>query len=145
MFDQCTKCRRLRSLAEDGAASARQRRLIERHEAACEACRESAASTADAMAVLRSATIEVSVDKSFESRILRRWSVERRSRTISYWTPAVAGAVVAGAAILAVLQILLTSPVSEPTDLAGRAAQLETISQPDIPSYGETLVDERDR
>lgn len=139
MFDQCTKCRRLRSLAEDGIASARQLRLIERHEGACEACRESAVSTADAMSALRSATVDVSVNQSFESRILRRWSVERRARTISYWTPAVAGAVVAGAAILAVLQILLSSPVSDPTDMAGREAQL------DVPSYGETLVDDSDR
>ena len=139
MFDKCTKNRRLRSLAEDGAASARQLRLVESHEAACEACRESATSTANAMTALRSARLDLSVDQSFESRILRRWSVERRARTISYWTPAVAGAVVAGAAILAVLQILLSSPVSDPTDLAGREAQL------DVPSYGETLVDDSDR
>ena len=139
MFDPCARCRRLRSLAEDERASARQMRVIEQHEAVCEPCRESAADTADAMAVLRSASVEASPDKSFESRVLRRWRVERRSRAISYWAPAVAGAVVAGAAILAVLQILLSSSVSDPTDLAGREAQL------DVPSYGETLVDDSDR
>ncbi|MCH7946087.1 MAG: hypothetical protein IIC73_08770 [Armatimonadetes bacterium] len=118
-------------------------RLIEQHEAVCEPCRESAADTADAMALLRSATVEPSLDKSFESRVLRTWRAERRSRTISYWTPAVAGAVVAGAAILAVLQILLSSPVGDPADLTGREAQLNADSLPDIPSYGETVDDDR--
>lgn len=142
MFDPCKSCRRLRSIAEDGRASARQVRLIEQHEAVCQPCRESAADTADAMAVLRSAAVEPSLDESFESRVLRTWRAERRSRTISYWTPAVFGAVVAGAAILAVLQILLSSPVGDPADMTGREAQL---GQPDIPDYGETVVDDRAR
>ncbi|MCH8978633.1 MAG: hypothetical protein IH945_05245 [Armatimonadetes bacterium] len=132
-------------MAEDDRASATQLRLIERHEAACESCRESVSSIADAMAVLRSATVEPSLDKSFESRVLRRWRVERRSRTISYWTPAVAGAVVAGAAILAVLQLLLSSPVGDPADLTGREAQLSADGLPEIPSYSETVADDRAR
>ena len=145
MFDPCTRCRRLRSLAEDERASARQMRLIEQHEAVCEPCRESAADTADAMAVLRSATVEASLDKSFESRVLRTWRAERRSRTISFWTPAVFGAVVAGAAILAVLQILQSSPVGDPADLIGREAQLNREGQQDILSYSETVEDDRAR
>ncbi len=143
MFDPCKSCRRLRSIAEDGRASARQVRLIEQHEAVCRPCRESATDTADAMAVLRSATVEPSLDESFESRVLRTWHAERRSRAISYWTPAVFGAVVAGAAILAVLQILLSSPVGDPADMTGREVQLS--AQPDIPDYGETVVDDRAR
>ena len=145
MFDPCTRCRRLRSLAEDGMASARQMRLIEQHEAVCEPCRDSAAGTVAAMVVLRSATIEPSPDKSFESRVLRRWRIERRSRALSYWAPTVVGAVVAGAAILAVLQILLSSPVGDPADLAGREAQLNGDSLPDIPRYSETIDDDRAR
>ncbi|MCH8980059.1 MAG: hypothetical protein IH945_12580 [Armatimonadetes bacterium] len=145
MFDPCARCRRLRSLAEDERASARQMRVIEQHEAVCEPCRESAADTADAMAVLRSASVEASPDKSFESRVLRRWRVERRSRAISYWAPAVAGAVVAGAAILAVLQILLSLPVGDPADLAGREAQLNRDVLPDVPDYSETIDDDRAR
>lgn len=97
------------------------------------------------MAVLRSATVEASPDKSFESRVMRTWRAERRARTVSYWTPAIAGAVVAGAAILAVLQILLSSPIADSAELAGREAQLDAGGLPDAPSYGETVEDDRAR
>jgi hypothetical protein len=85
------------------------------------------------MEFLRSASIEPEPDPTFESRFIRRWRVERRSRTVSYWMPAVVGAVVASVALLAVLQILFAAPGKSRIDLKDREAQLT------IPSYRETI------
>jgi hypothetical protein len=85
--------------------------------------------------------IEPRPDPSFESRFIRRWRVERRLRAVSYWMPAVAGAIVASVALLAVLQILFTSPSRNNADTRNR----EALRSPAIPAYGEASNFESNR
>ncbi len=94
-----------------------------------------------ALSALRAAVIEPQPDPSFESRFIRRWRVERRARAVSYWMPAIAGAVVASVALLAVLQILFASPSRSDADLKNR----EALRSPAIPTYGEASNFDTDR
>lgn len=133
MFNSCNRYRRLKMLSEDGRATPHQEAFLAKHEDSCSQCAEEHALTLSAMEFLRSNVIEPEPDPTFESRFIRRWRVERRARTVSYWMPAVVGAVVASVALLAVLQILFAAPVRDKVDLKGREAQLT------IPSFGETI------
>ncbi len=134
MLNPCARYRRLKTLSEDGRTSPKQSAFVARHEATCNRCAAEQALTDAAMDFLRSSAIEPEPDPTFESRFIRRWRVEQRARTVSYWMPAVVGAVVASVALLAVIQILFASPVKRDIDLKGREAQLN------IPSYGETVI-----
>lgn len=133
MFNQCARYRRYKLLCEDGVASERQARFVAGHEQACNKCAAEHDLTLSALSALRSAVIEPEPDPSFESRFIRRWRVERRARAVSYWMPAIAGAVVASVALLAILQILFAAPAGTDVDLKNREATL------DIPNYGETI------
>lgn len=121
-------------LAGDGRASERQLRFIHRHESSCQQCTVEQVAVSDAMAALRFSTIEPGHDLSFESRIIRQVRAERKATSVSYWIPAIAGAVVTSAALLAILQILFAAPVTESIDTKGREAQLG------IPSYSVESV-----
>ena len=134
MFNKCARYRRLKLLSEDGRTSPRQEAYVVDHEQTCSKCTAEHSLTESAMEYLRTSAIEPTPDPTFESRFIRRWRVERRSRVVSYWMPAVVGAVVASVALLAVIQILFSSPIKRSIDLQGREAQLN------IPSYGETVV-----
>lgn len=134
MFNECARYRRLKMLSEDGQTSPKQEAFVARHESSCSRCAADHALTECAMDFLRANAIEPEPDPTFESRFIRRWRVEQRSRVVSYWMPAVVGAVVASVALLAVIQILFASPAKPEVDIKGREAQLN------IPSYGETLI-----
>lgn len=129
MISSCTKYRRLKMLAGDGRASERELRFIHKHESSCQRCTAEHASVAEAMAAIRSTAIEPDRDLSFESRIIRQVRVERKATSVSYWLPAIAGAVVTSAALLAILQIMLAAPISERIDTKGQEVNLG------IPSY----------
>lgn len=89
-----------------------------------------------ALAEFRATKVEPAADPGFEARFIRRWRVERRSRAVSYWMPAIAGAVIASAALLAVLQILFTSPAHNAVDPKGKEASLDIGTKIEIPDYG---------
>jgi anti-sigma factor RsiW len=141
LFNSCGKYRRVKLLAEDGRASRRQSSFLERHEATCDQCRQEHALTMSALSALRASVIEPEPDPGFESRFIRRWRVESRARAVSYWMPAIAGAIVASVALLAVLQILFAAPTVVPVDTKGREALLPRTEQPEIPNFGESLTD----
>jgi hypothetical protein len=135
VFNGCARYRKCKLLCEDGVATRRQRTFVERHEADCADCARQHALTMSALGALRSAAIEPQPDPGFESRFIRVWRIERRSRAVSYWMPAVAGAVVAGVALLAVLQILFSSPARENADLKNREAR-----GPVLPTHSEAFT-----
>lgn len=135
IFDACARYRKVKEIAEDGRASFAQLVFIERHEADCPKCVNEFQATQQALSFLKSNIIEPEHSDEFESMVLKKWRVERRSRSVSYWLPAVAGAVVAGAAFLAVLQILVASPETRNAETKGREALLNStkVQIPQIP------------
>ncbi len=124
ILEKCSKYRKAKLLAGDGRATKKQREFIAVHESTCPSCLEEHDLTMNALNFLKHNVIEPNDCADMELRILRRWKVERRSRAVSYWMPAVAGAVVAGAALLAVLQILIASPQIKQKETKGREALL---------------------
>lgn len=129
IFDKCARYRKYKTLAEDGRATEAQYRFLESHEEKCPVCLEEHERTLQALNFLKSNVIEPLEGNDLETIILKRWRTERRSRVVTYWLPAVAGAVAAGAALLAVLQILVASPDIKRQDTKGREALLKRNSE----------------
>ena len=124
MFDKCARYRKFKLLAEDGRATRSQIKFLEHHQEHCSTCLEEHERTMRALSFLKSNVVEPLGGEDMEIRIIRRWRTERRNRVVTYWMPAVAGAVVAGAALLAVLQILVASPEIKQQNTKGREALL---------------------
>lgn len=141
MLNACSRYRKYKLLCEDGMASLRKQAFVQKHESTCPGCAAEHFVTMTALSALRGSVIEPEPDPTFESRFIRRWRVESRARAVSYWMPAVAGAVVASIALLAVLQILLAAPSADKADISNREAVRDD-SGPEIPLYEERyLVD----
>lgn len=79
----------------------------------------------EAMGFLRSGTLDVDATDDFEGRTIRRWKLESRKRTVSYWVPTLVGAGAAAAGLLAVLQLLLSGPEVPRVFLGNQEAKLE--------------------
>ncbi len=92
----------------------------------------------EAMAFLRSGMLEPSLSDDFDGRLMRRWRMESRRRTVAYWTPAIAGALVAAACLLTVLQLLMNAPQIQNVNLNGQAAKLDRPSDPAFSTFKDT-------
>jgi len=92
----------------------------------------------NAMAFLRSGQLESEMSEDFEGRLMRRWRMESRRRSIAYWTPAIAGGLVAAACLLTVLQLLMNGPQIQNVNLQGQEAKLEGPSDPAFSTFKDT-------
>lgn len=67
------------------------------------------------LGVLRESAIDEPIDtEKFDTRLLRRWNVKSAKTTFGYWSPAVLGAAIASVAVLALIQMLLSSSSMRP-------------------------------
>jgi hypothetical protein len=65
--------------------------------------------------VLRECSLDEPIDtERFDTRLIRRWQVASAKSTFRYWSPAVFGAAIASVAVLALLQMLLSSSSMRP-------------------------------
>lgn len=93
----------------DRPLSPKEEAFVSRHRESCGDCKDLQAQSSLAMNFLRAAAIDVSVTPAFEERVIRRLKVETTRESLRYWSPAVAGAFVAGLAVVAALQIITRS------------------------------------
>ncbi len=75
--------------------------------------------------VLRECAFDDHTDERFVADTLRKVRLDAKSRTIRYWSPMILSAAVGGLAVLALLQILLSAPTIQPTQLRGEEARLD--------------------
>ena len=102
----CRKFNRLASEQVDRELNATEVSFMEAHRNACPPCRASETTSSLALNMLRGACLDVQVSENFDERVIRRLHVQTGRESIRYWSPAVAGAFVAGLAVVAALQII---------------------------------------
>lgn len=103
----CRKFRRLSSEQEDRELTARESRFFDAHRARCSACRIYHSQTHAALDVLRGAAFtEVELTPMFDERVIRRFRAQKVKESIRYWSPALAGAMIACIAIFATLAMV---------------------------------------
>lgn len=105
----CSRFHKLVTEELDRQLSPKEEAFVSRHRESCSECKDLQAQSSLAMNFLRSAAIDVSVTPAFEERVIRRLKVETTRESLRYWSPAVAGAFVAGLAVVAALQIITRS------------------------------------
>lgn len=106
----CAKFKRLTNAELDGDLSARERQFLDRHRDVCTDCRSIESQGSLALNFLRASAIDdVEVSDNFDERVLRRLRVQTTRESLGYWSPAVAGAFVAGLAVIAALQMITRS------------------------------------
>lgn len=96
------------------------------------------AETDAAMAFLRDSAVEPQVSDDFDGRLIRAWRMESRKRTVAYWSPVIAGGLVAAACLLTVLQLLLNGPEIKKADIQGQEAKLEAKPDPAFSSFRDS-------
>ncbi|HTQ09014.1 MAG TPA: hypothetical protein VMI31_02980, partial [Fimbriimonadaceae bacterium] len=83
--------------------------FLHKHRQVCVECDDAASQSSVALNFLRAAAIEVEVHPQFDERVIRKLKVQRTRESLRYWSPAVAGAFIAGLAIVAALQMITRS------------------------------------
>jgi hypothetical protein len=130
----CGKYRRLMNEKFDRALSLRERGFMAQHRSVCTECRREETQGAFALNMLRLAAIEDEPMESglmFEERVLRRWRVQSTRESVRYWSPAFAGAAIAGLMVLAALQLVSGRPGIPSTSNPSGAVHLQ--SDPRLP------------
>ena len=83
--------------------------------------------------LLRNAIVEVEETSEFNDRVIRRWKLEQHRKKMMYWAPTMAGALVAGVGILAMLQMMTYHSIPSPVELEHQSAEIALPSQ-NLPS-----------
>jgi hypothetical protein len=103
-------CRRFRWLAserEDRSLTQQEQKFYDAHLTCCPDCATYDSQTHEALDVLRGAAfLEVDSTPMFEERVIRRLRTQQVRESIRYWSPALAGAVIACVAIFATLAMV---------------------------------------
>jgi predicted anti-sigma-YlaC factor YlaD len=105
----CSKFKKLASEALDRHLTPSEEAFVQRHRSACPECHDFQSQSSMAMNFLRSATIDVEVHPMFEERVIRKLRVQTTRESLRYWSPALAGAFIAGLAVVAALQMITRS------------------------------------
>jgi hypothetical protein len=105
----CSRFKKLASEALDRNLTPTEEAFVQRHRKACAECNEFQSQSSMAMNFLRSGAIEVDVNPQFEERVIRKLRVQTTRESLRYWSPALAGAFIAGLAVVAALQMITRS------------------------------------
>ncbi len=105
----CAKFKRLASEQLDRDLRPREEAFLHRHRKACADCRAAQTQSSLALNFLRASAIDVDVHPMFEERVIRKLKVQTARESLRYWSPAVAGAFIAGLAVVAALQMITRS------------------------------------
>jgi hypothetical protein len=123
----CRRFRRLASEREDRDLTSREDRFYEAHRACCSACRLYDSQAHAALDVLRGAAFtDVEFTPMFDERVIRRFRAQKVKESIRYWSPALAGAMIACIAIFATLAMVSRPEQLKSANLsAGSASRFE--------------------
>jgi hypothetical protein len=103
----CRRFRRLASEREDRELLQSESRFYDAHRSVCKACRLYDSQAHEALGVLRGAAFgDVELTPMFDERVIRRFRAQKVKESIQYWSPALAGAVIACVAIFATLAMV---------------------------------------
>ncbi|MBN9501191.1 MAG: hypothetical protein BGO01_14190 [Armatimonadetes bacterium 55-13] len=110
----CSKYQRLSNEKFDRTLSLAEREFLAKHRSVCSECRMRESQSSNALNMLRMAAFDDEVQDSFEpqfeERILRKLRVQSTRESVRYWSPAFVGAMIAGLAVLATLQLVPNRP-----------------------------------
>lgn len=105
----CSKFKKLSSEGLDRELTAQEEAFMDKHREECSECCDFHSQSSLAMNFLRASAMEVDVHPNFEERVIRKLRVQTTRESLRYWSPAVAGAFIAGLAVVAALQIITRS------------------------------------
>lgn len=109
-FFGCGKFKRLANAELDRVLTSREDAFLQKHRQVCSECAQEQSQSSLALNFLRASAFEaVEVSPNFDDRVLRRFKVQTTRESLGYWSPAVAGAFVAGLAVVAALQMITRS------------------------------------
>lgn len=126
----CAKFRRLSSEEVDRTLTESEFAFMAKHRTVCACCASYESLSASALSVLRLATIEAEPTPQFDERVVRKLRVQVSRESIRYWSPAVAGAFIAGLAVIAALQMITRSADLPHVRLPGSEAKRIQLSRP---------------
>lgn len=131
----CHKFRRLSNEKHDRELSQAEKNFLDRHRSACAPCRSAETDGALALNMLRQFALEADepCTLQFEERVIRRWRVQHVREGVGYWSPALMGAIVAGVAVLAALQLVTRSSELPRVTLPGTAEALRELPKSNLP------------
>ena len=105
----CSRFKKLTSESLDRNLTPQEEAFVQKHRMACEECNEFQSQSSLALNFLRASAIDVDVNPMFEERVIRRLRIQGTRESLRYWSPAVAGAFIAGLAVVAALQMITRS------------------------------------
>ena len=120
----CSKFKKLASDALDRTLTPAEEAFVQKHRMVCTDCDAFEDQSFMAMNFLRSATIDVEVHPQFEERVIRKLRIQTTRESLRYWSPALAGAFIAGLAVVAALQIITRSAELPHVKFLGGEARL---------------------
>jgi hypothetical protein len=82
-----------------------------KHREVCYECMRYEQQGTNAMNLLHAAAIEPEISENFDERVLQQLMKPRRRVAVAYWSPVLAGAAVAGLAVVATLQLISRAPI----------------------------------
>lgn len=82
-----------------------------KHREVCFTCMRYEQQGANAMNLLSSAAIEPEISENFDERVLFMWKRSQKRVALGYWSPVLAGAAVAGLALVATMQLISRAPI----------------------------------
>ncbi|MFI5387236.1 MAG: hypothetical protein ACHQ50_14085 [Fimbriimonadales bacterium] len=137
----CSKFKRLASEGLDRNLTPREEAFVQNHRKACANCSDLQSQSSLALNFLRASTIDIDVHPMFDERVIRRLRVQSSRESLRYWSPAVAGAFVAGLAVVAALQMITRSSELPHLRLGGEARRISiTKISPALDQNPSTLL-----
>jgi predicted anti-sigma-YlaC factor YlaD len=130
-FYACARYRKLSYASRDRVLNDREQKFVDEHAAICPECAQSVQQANDAFDMLRLEAFEAAPLANYDDRLLRKHKLQTVRASVSYWSPAMLGAGVAGLVVLAAMQMIAQSSHLPSFKVPASEARL---SSPAIPS-----------
>lgn len=140
----CHRYHRLANERDDRLLTDSEEKFMTRHEAGCKDCREFETQSHMALNMLRQAALEPVISDGFSRRVTRRTRLMQAKDSVRYWTPALIGASIACACVVATLALLTRTDVSRDAKYPLGQARANSANEsqfPDLRLNGAPSID----